>query len=165
MWPQEEMKSVKELLRWHKNTDVVPALKVMQKLVEFCHIKCFDMLKQGCTLPNLAKSSLNISTSSEFCPFTESDEKLLSKGSEDEVGCPSIVFMRKTVVHETHIRKSTNACQSIVGIGINASQFYPYSMCQPMPTGLYTRYQFDADLQFLKPRLKKSRSFDSMAMS
>ena len=35
------------------------------------------------------------------------------------------------------IRKSANICKSIVGI--DASQLYPYSMCQPMPTGLYTR--------------------------
>ena len=50
------------------------------------------------------------------------------------VGAPSIVFIRKAVVGETFIRNSGNICKSIVGI--DASQLYPYSMCQPMPTRL-----------------------------
>ena len=57
----------------------------------------------------------------------------MEKFREDVVGGPSIVFTRKAVVDETFIRKSTNLCKSIVGI--DASQLYPYSMCQPMPTG------------------------------
>ena len=56
-------------------------------------------------------------------------------------GGPSIVFTCKAVVDETHIHNSKKVCQSIVGI--DASQLYPYSMCQPMPTGLYARYDFD----------------------
>ena len=56
---------------------------------------------------------------------------------EDVVGRPSIVSTRKEVVDEIFIRKTSNLCKSIVGI--DASHLYPYSMCQPMPTGLYTR--------------------------
>ena len=98
------------------------------------------MLKLGCTLPNLANICLHKSTDSRFYPFTESDEDLL-KIREDMVGGPSIVFTRKAVVDETFIGKSLNLCKSIVGI--DASQLYPYSMCQPMPTGLYTRWKYD----------------------
>ena len=97
------------------------------------------MLKMGCTLPHLANICLHKSTDSKFYPFTESDKDLLEKIREDMVGGPSFVFTRKAVVDETFIRKSTNLCKSIVGI--DASQLYPYSMCQPMPTGLYTRYE------------------------
>ena len=53
------------------------------------------------------------------------------------VGGPSFVFTRKAVVDATLIRKSSNLCKSIVGI--DASQPYPYLMCQAMPAGLYTR--------------------------
>ena len=77
---------------------------------------------------------LHKSTSAKFNPFTETDKDLLQKIREDMVGGPSIVFTRKAVVDETFIRKSENICKSIVGI--DASQLYPYSMCQPMPTGL-----------------------------
>ena len=76
-----------------------------------------------------------------FYPFTDEDNFLLEKIQEDVVGGPFIIFTRKAFVEETFIRKSTNLCISI--FGIDASQLYPYSMCQPMPTGLYTRRSFD----------------------
>ena len=60
-------------------------------------------------------------------------------------GGPSIVFTRKAVVDQTFIQNSENLCKSIVGI--DASQLYPFSMCQEMPTGLYTRWELDTDSQ------------------
>ena len=66
------------------------------------------------------------------------------------VAGPSIVFTREAVVDHSNIRKSTNVGKAIVGI--DASQHCPYSMRQPMPPVLYTRYDFDADLQRFKPR-------------
>ena len=101
------------------------------------------MLKLGCTLPNLANIRLHKSTDAKFYPFTEGAKDLLEKIRESVVRGPSIVFTRKAVVDETFIRKSTNICKSIVGI--DASQLYPYSMCQPMPTGLYTRWDIDSE--------------------
>ena len=59
------------------------------------------------------------------------------------LGGPSIVFTRKAVVDETFIRKPSNLCKSIVDT--DASQLYPYPMCQPMPTGLYTRWEYDSE--------------------
>ena len=109
----------------------------MQKLVEFCNQKAIDMLKLCCILPNLANICLRKSTDSKFYPFTESDKNFLEKIREDMLGGPSIVFTRKAVADETFISKSTIMCKSIVGI--DASQLHPFSMCQPMPTGLYTR--------------------------
>ena len=121
------------------------------------------MLKLGCTLPKLANFRLHKSTDSKFYPFTESDKDLLEKIREDMVGGPSIIFTRKAVVDETFIRKSTNLCKSIVGI--DASQLYPYSMCQPMPTGLYTRRNYDSESQKFMPRKNKTRSFKNMVPS
>ena len=108
-------------------------------MIGFYHNKGVDMLKLGCTLPNLAKICLHKSKDSKFYRLTASDKDLLEKIREDMIGCPSIVFTRKAVVDETFIRKSSNLCKSIVRI--DASQLYPYSMCQPMPTGLYTRWE------------------------
>ena len=87
----------------------------------------------------------------------------MEKIREDVVGGPSIVSTRKAVVDETLIRKSTNICKSIVGI--DASQLYPYSMCQPMPTGLYTRWDIDSETSRFTPRQNKTRSFENMVMS
>ena len=79
------------------------------------------------------------------------------------VGGPSIVFTRKVVVDETFIRESSNLCKSIVGI--DASQLYPYSMCQPMPFGLYTRWEYDSETERFTARQNKSRSFENMVLS
>ena len=87
----------------------------MQKMLAFYHKKGIDMLKLGSTLPNLANICLHKSTNAKIYPFTETDKDLLQKIREDVVGGPSIVFTRKAVV-----------------------DVYPYSMCQPMSTGLYT---------------------------
>ena len=111
--------------------------KQCKKYLFFCHKKQIDMLKLGCTLQKLTNICLHKSTSAEFYAFTETDKDLLQKIREDMVGGPSVVFTRKSVVDETFIRNSRSFCQSIVSI--DASQLYPYSTCQPMPTGLYTQ--------------------------
>ena len=163
IWVSEGMKSFKDFLMWYNNKDFVPTLEAMQKMIEVYHQKEIDMLKLGCTLLKLANICLNKSTDSEFYSFTESDKDLLEKVREDTVGGPSIVFTRKAVVDETFIRKSTNLCKSI--IGIDASQLYPYSMCQSMPTELYTRWNYDSESQKFKPRQNKTRSFEKMVLS
>ena len=157
------MSSFKDFLRWYNNKDVVPTLKAMRKMIAFYHDKDIDLLKLGCTLPNLANTCLHKSTDANFYPFTERDKDLLEKIRGDVVGGPTIVFTRKAVVDETFNLKSANVCKSIVGI--DASQVYPYSMCQPMPTGLYTRWDFDSETSRFTPRQNKTRSFENMVMS
>ena len=163
IWKQEQMSSFKDFFRWYNNKDVVPTLEAMQKMIAFYNDKDIDMLKLGFTFPNLANICLHKSTDAKYYPFTEGDKDLLEKIREDVVGGPSIVFTRKAVVDETLIRKSTNLCKSIVGI--DASQLYPYSMCQPMPTGFYTRLDFDSETSIFIPRQNKTRSFENMVMS
>ena len=157
------MSSFKDFLRWYNIQDAVPTLEAMQKRIVFYRDKDIDMIKLGCTLPNLANICIHKSTDAKFYPFTEGDKDLLEKIREDVVGGPSIVFTRKAVVDETFIRKSANICKSIVGI--DASQLYPYSMCQPMPTGPYTRWDFDSETSRSTPRQNKTRSFENMVMS
>ena len=135
----------------------------MQKIVKFYHKEGIDMLKLGYTLLNLSSISLHRSASAKFYPFTEGDEDLLSIVREDMFGGPSIVFTREAVVDETHIRKSTNVCKMIVAK--DACQILPYSLFQSMPTDMYTRYDFDADLQRLKPLENKSRRFEKIVKS
>ena len=163
IWNHENMCTFKDFLRWYNNKDVVPTLEVMQKKLVFFHKKGIDILKLGCTLPNLLKFCLHKSTSANFHPFTETDKDLLQNIREDMAGGPSIVFTRKAVVHETFKRNSGNICRSIVGI--DASHLYPYSKCQPMPTGLYTRWEIDIEFNRYKPQQNKSRSFEKMVMS
>ena len=157
------MSSFKDFLRWYSNKDVVRTLEAMQKLLASHHDKDIDMLKLGCSLPNIANICLHKSTEAKLYPFTEGDKDLLEKNWEDVVGGPSIVLTRKAVVDETSFQKSPDLCKPIVGI--DASQLYPYSMCQPMPTGLYTRWDFDSETSKFIPRQNKTRSFEKMVMS
>ena len=163
VWENNNMQIFSDFLKWYNNEDVVPTLEAMQKLNEFYHNKGIDMLKLGCTLPNLAKICLHKSTDSKFYRFTESDKDLLEKIREDMVGGPSIVFTRKALLDETFIRKSSNLCKSVVDI--DASKLYPYSMCQPMPTGLYKRWEYDSETKRFTARPNKSRSFENMVLS
>ena len=162
-WKKNGMTVFKDFLKWYNNKDVVPTLEATQKMIQFYHNKGIDMLKLGCTLPNLANICLHKSTNYKFYPLCESDNDLCEKIREDMTGGPSIVFTRKAVVDETFIRDSSNICKSIVGI--DASQLYPYSMCQDIPTGLYTRWEFDTDMQKFKARHNRTRNFENMVMS
>ena len=70
---------LQRLLRWYNNKYVVPTLEAMQKMIAFYHDKDIDMLKLGCTLPNLAIICLHKSTDAKFNPFMEGDKHLLEK--------------------------------------------------------------------------------------
>ena len=137
-------------------------LETWQKNVKFHHYKGIDVLKLGCNLPNPTKLCLHCSTCAIFYPFTDNAKALQTKDREDKIGRPSLVFTRKVFVDETHIHKSINVCKST--IGIDASQTYPCSLCQAMPTRQHTKYEFDADLQRLKPRQTKFRRFENMVL-
>ena len=119
VWENNNMQIFSDFLKCYYKKDV-PTLEAMQKMIEFYHKKGIDMLKLGCTLPNLAHICLHKSTDSKFYPVTESAKDLLEKIREDMVGGPSNVFTRKSVVDETFIHNSSNLCNSIVGI--DASQ-------------------------------------------
>ena len=163
VWENNNMQYFSVFLKWYNKKDVVPTLEAKQKKIEFYHNKGIDMPKLGCTLPNLANTCLHKSTDSKFYPFTESDKDLLEKIREDMVGDPFIVFTRKAVVDETFIRKKSNLCKSIGGI--DNSQLYPNSMCQPMPTGLYTRWEYNSAFERFTARQNKSRSFEKIVLS
>ena len=122
-----------------------------------------DIDKLGCTLSSLANICQHKSTIYKFYPFCESDKGLCEKIREDVTSGPSIVFTRKAVFDKTFIGNSTNVCKSIVGV--DASQLYPYSMCQDMTTRLYTRWKFDTDMQNFKARNNRTRNFEIMVIA
>ena len=157
------MSPFKNFLRCYNNKDVEPTLEAMQKKIVFHHENVRDMLKLGCTLPNLANICLHKSTDAKFYPFTEGDKEFWEKIQEDVVVGPFIVSTREAVVEKTFSPKSANVFKSIVGI--DARQLYPYSMCQPITTGLYTRWDLDSETVRSTPRQNKTRSFENMAMS
>ena len=157
------MQFFSDLLKRYSSKDVVPTLEAMQEVIEFYHNKGIGMPKLGSKLRNLTNIFLHKSTDSKFYPITESDEDLFEKIREDMVGGPSIVFTRKAVVEETFLGKLSNLCKSF--FGIDASQLFPYSMCQPMPSRLYTRWEYDSETKRFTARQNKSCSFENMVLS
>ena len=91
------MSSFKDFLRWYYKKDAFSSLEAMQKMIPFHHNKKFDMLKLGCTFPNLANICLRKSTDAKICPFTEGIEELL-KRLRDTSRADHFLFTRKTVV-------------------------------------------------------------------
>ena len=59
IWKHENMCTFKDLLRWYNNKIVVPTPEAMQKRLVFYQKKGIDMLKIGCTIPNLANIFLH----------------------------------------------------------------------------------------------------------
>ena len=92
-----------DFVMWYNNKDVVPTLEAMQKMMEFYHNKEVDMVKLGCTLPNLANICLHKSTNNNFYPFVEAEKDLHYETRVDMTGDPSIVFTRKTVMDQSYI--------------------------------------------------------------
>ena len=56
VWQQGNMRTFTDFFRWYSNKDFFRTLESMQKMVEFYQSKGTDMLKLGCSLPNLAKT-------------------------------------------------------------------------------------------------------------
>ena len=108
----------KNILRWYNNSGAVPTLKDMQKLVDFYHIKGKDIIKFRCILPNLAKISLRKSPTARFHSFTENDNDLLQKMSEDMPGGTYFVFTREALVDETLIRCSARSLLELLPVNL-----------------------------------------------
>ena len=163
VWEIKNMHYYSDFFKWYNNKDVVMTLEAMQKIIDFYHNKAIDMLKLGGTLPNLVIFCLHKLTDSNFYPFTESDKSLLEKIWKDMIGSPYVVFTRKSVAEENFSGKLSNLCKSVVGI--DDSQLYCYSMYQPMPTGLNTRWEYDSETKVFISCQNKSRSFENMVLS
>ena len=73
------------------------------------------------------------------------------------IGGPSIVLTRKAVVDKTFIWDSKRLGKSIVGI--DASQFYFFSICQTRPTDLYSRWELYSASRNFKLRQKQDKEF------
>ena len=75
------------------------------------------------------------------------------------VGGPSVVIETKGVVNGPPIRDSTNWCKTIVRI--DANQLCPHSMCQTIPTGLYSRWELDSESGKVKGRQNNSKKLEN----
>ena len=115
VWKQE-MSSFKDFLRWYNNKDLLATLEAMQKMIAFYHEKDKDMLKLGCTLPNMANICLHKSTDAKLYPFTGPDKDLLKKIEKMLL----VVFLwflhAKRLLMKVYSEISANISKSVAGI-------------------------------------------------
>ena len=133
----------------------------MQKLNVFYQRIDIDMLKLCCTLPNLVNNCLHKHTNMKLYPLTELEELFEKKGM-----MLSVVLLSLSVAKQLLMKlsfQSLQTCKSIVVI--DASQLYPYLMCQPALNGLFTRWNLDPNTKRYTPRQNKKSSFENMVMS
>ena len=97
----------------------------------------------------------------EILRLWEQDQDLDDVRSNTVRGA-SIVFTRYAKAGVTRIRDSDNICTSVEGI--DASQLYPYAMCQEMPTGIYTGYEWDPETEYFKPKTPTHHYFEEKVL-
>ena len=156
------MSSFKDVLRWYNKKDVVPTLEAMQKKIAFYHDKDIDLFQLSCTQPNLANICLHKSTDAKLYPFTGGDKDLKEKIEKTPLVAHLLFLHAKPLL----MKFSSEILQTYANLyEIDASQLYPYSLCQPMPTGIYTGWDIDSETSRFTPRQNKTRSFENMVMS
>ena len=162
VWTEKKMSCFKDFLEWYNNKDVEPTLEALQKMISFYHAKDIDMLKIGFTLPTLANRLLHSSTNEKFFPFIEKDKEYDDYIRKWLTGGPSIIFNRYAKAGLTKMENSENVCKSI--IGIDATQLYPFSMMQDMPTSHYVKWEFSEESSKFHPRRNAKCRFEQMVL-
>ena len=132
----------------------MPTLEAEQKMIAFYHAKDIDMLKLGCTLPNLANICLHKSTDAKFYPFTEGDKYLLGKIREDVVGGLSIVLHVKQLLMK-HFFENQQTYANLL-LGLTLANYTPTRCVNPcrsvfIRVGISTQKQEGSLLDKTKP--------------
>ena len=161
IWKQEQMSSFRDFLRLDNNKDVVPILEAMQKMIAFYHGKDIDMLKLGCTLPNLANICLHKSTDAKFYPFTEGDKELSEKIRGD------VVWAHLSFLHAKQLlmKLLSESLQTYANLFLRlmAANYTPTRCANPCPpvfirVGIWIQKPVDSHLDKTIPVAFKIRS-------
>ena len=106
----------------------MPNFEAMQKRIAFYHDKDIDMLKLGCTLPNLANIFQHKSTDAKFYSFTGGDKDLFEKTSL--VVHPSFLYANQLLM-----RLSSESLQTYANLllGLMPANYTPPRCAKPCP--------------------------------
>ena len=138
LWNREGMTSLKDLLIFYNNSDVVPFLKALDRQVLVYRDNDLDMLKDAPSLPGLGLKYGMKGLHGKFHTFGKSEAKLAHLVYDSIVGGPSLVFCRYAEAGITPIRlpdygDQALTCSSIHGF--DANSLYPWAMAQDLPVG------------------------------
>ena len=154
IWKKEHMSSFREVLRWYNNEDVVPTLEALQKWIVFYRDKNIDMLKLGCTLPNLANICPHKCTDAKFHPFTEGYKDLL-KNFEETSLADYLSFLHAKQLLMKLLSESLQTFADLL-LGLMPAHFTPtrcVNPCPPVFLRVWTSIQKPVDSHLDKTRL------------
>ena len=156
------MQTFGDWLEYYNNLDVAPFLEALQKMKEFYTGLGVDIFKDAVSLPGVSQQYILRKTLQPrrgykppelYAPNKEAYAMLKAA----VVGGPSLVFTRKHVAGETHIRshqyKDARVARRI--LGYDANSLYPSTMMKEMPCGpgVVTTYDNPEAFARLLPQL------------
>ena len=139
---EKGMRTFGDWLEYYNNLDVAPFLEALQKMKEFYTDLGVDIFKDAVSLPGVSKQYLLRKTLQPRRGYKPPDLYTPNKEAyamlkAAVVGGPSLVFTRKHVAGETHIRshqyEDAKVCRRI--LGYDANSLYPSTMMKEMPCG------------------------------
>ena len=138
LWERQGMTSLRDLLVYYNNCDVVPFLTALQAQCDLYREQELDMLKDGPSLPSIGLRYGMRDAEGLFHTFGPDQSELGALMSTAIVGGPSIVFKRHAEAGVTTIRTpdygaGAAPCRALVGY--DANSLYPWAMAQDMPIG------------------------------
>jgi hypothetical protein len=159
VWIKNNMKTMKDFLRWYNNCDVIPMVDAINKMFIFYRDKDLDMFKDAISLPGLAYKMLLSCTKDKFSLFKEEDKELFYLLKRNIVGGPSIIFHCYHEAGKTLIRPDKDGkgklCKKVLGYDANALYLW---VSEVMPTGDYKQIT-EYDLQQLKNDVMSDKLF------
>lgn len=137
LWLSHGFRTMKDLLVYYNNMDVVPFLEAAQKMWDIFREMNIDMFKSGCvSLPGLAMLHMFdiVPPDTIFQLYGKQDSKYHDLVKQNIVGGPSIIFNRCSIAGFTKMQASGQDIQTVEGYDCNA--LYLSTFMYDMPTGL-----------------------------
>ena len=161
IWKQEQMSWFKVFLRWYNNEDVVPTLEAMQKIIAFYHDKSIDILKLGCTLPNLANICLTNLPMQNFIP-SQRQIKTYWKKFEKTLLVAHLSFLLARQLLMKLLSESPQTYANLF-LGLMPASYTPTRCVNPCPpvfirVGISIEKPVDSHLDKTSPVALKERS-------
>ena len=136
------MRTFGDWLEYYNNLDVAPFLEALQKMKAFYTNLGVDTFKDAVSLPGVSQQYILRKTLQGRKGYKPPELYAPNKEAYDMlkaavVGGPSLVFTRKHVVGETHIRSHQNEDARLARriLGYDANSLYPSTMMKEMPCG------------------------------
>ena len=145
-WNEKNWKSVRDMLIYYNNCDVVPFLDAIEKQFLFYKSKKLDLFRDGMTVLDLTPLHLfsTVNPGIHFTVIDSQNQDLHQLTKNNITGGPSIIFCRYQEANVTKLRElqyghEAKICKSIQENDANA--LYLWAIMQSMPTSYFIRYK------------------------